>query len=88
MSLGTVHFISSLLEEMNSKFKDLQLLLSCFFYLYFYWLVIVPILCVLLLVEKKISKSFFCVLGLSTHLKRAVAKDRSEEGSGHHGEDG
>ena len=29
-----------------------------------------------------------CVYGLFTHLKRAVAKDPGEDGSGQHGEDG
>ena len=29
-----------------------------------------------------------CVYGSFTHLKRAVAKDRGEDGSGQHGEDG
>ena len=38
--------------------------------------------------KANLNSDTICVYGSFTHLKRAVAKDRGEDGSGHHGEDG
>ena len=55
-------------------------------YLHHNRLVIGPILCILPLIGNKFEKVL--LVSPATDLKRAVAKDRGEDGSGQHGEDG
>ena len=46
-----------------------------------------PIICVLSLVKIR-CKEILLFVTLTSYLKRAVAKDRGEDGSGQHGDDG